>query len=352
MPYNFNPGQQATVNISPILLIINGLPYFIISLVKFLLCVSCVLCKINTTQNLLSQLEKMAEAKSLTTTEVARLCHVSDATVKRWEEAGHIKSERTSGGHRRFRAEEIARFQRKLGLGLKQSQGDECVLTSSLRRRPVKNHSSCNLFQSLITGREEEAANILINAYLNGEILAQIFDELVCPAMRHIGELWFGGEISVAQEHLASRAALNAIHKLRSVLPVSDITGEIAMCCALEGDLHELPVHLSQLVFENEGFEVVNFGANTPLYSFTEEVGCYAPNVICISATMMTDIERLGRDYKEFRERIAKLKIPIILGGRVFEDERIRARFPAELYARDFNNAAEFARGIADQNRI
>jgi excisionase family DNA binding protein len=60
----------------------------------------------------------MSEVKSLTTKEVARLCRVSDATVKRWEEAGQIKSERTSGGHRRFRAEEIAKFQRKFGLGL------------------------------------------------------------------------------------------------------------------------------------------------------------------------------------------------------------------------------------------
>lgn len=294
----------------------------------------------------------MAEAKSLTTKEVARLCHVSDATVKRWEEAGLIKSEKTSGGHRRFRAEEVARFQRKLGLGLKQSQGDESALTVNSRRPPIKADSSCNLFKSLIMGREEEAANILINAYLNGEELPHIFDESLCPAMRRIGELWFSGEISIAQEHLATRSALNAIHKLRSVLPVSDITGEIAMCCALEGDFHEMPVHLAQLVFENEGFEVVSFGANTPLYSFTEEVGCYAPNVICISATMMQDIDRMARDYKEFREKIAKLKIPIIIGGRVFEDERIRARFPAELYARTFNEAALFVQKIAAQNRI
>jgi excisionase family DNA binding protein len=294
----------------------------------------------------------MSEVKSLTTKEVARLCRVSDATVKRWEEAGQIKSERTSGGHRRFRAEEIARFQRRLGLGLKHSPGDESVLTAAARRRPNKNHSGCNLFHSLMGGHEEEAANILITGYLNGEPLSQIFDDLLCPAMRRIGELWLSGEISIAQEHLATRTALNGIHKLRGILPVSDITGEIAMCCAFEGDLHELPTHLVQLIFENEDFEVVNFGANTPLYSFTEEVGSYAPDVICISATMMTDIERLARDYKEFRERIAKLKIPIILGGRVFEEALIRARFPAELYARDFRSAAQFAREIAAKHRI
>lgn len=294
----------------------------------------------------------MSEAKSLTTKEVARLCRVSDATVKRWAEAGQIKSERTSGGHRRFRAEEIARFQRKSGLGLKQSPGDESVLTLNSRPRPNKNHSSSAIFHSLVSGREEEAADILINKYLKNEPLSQIFDNLICPAMRRIGDLWFSGELSIAQEHLATRTILNAIHKLRNVLPVTDITGEIAMCCAFEGDLHEFPLHLAQLILENEGYEVVNFGANTPLYSFTEEVGCYAPNLICFSATVMTDIERLARDYKEFREHIAKLKIPIVLGGRVFEDQCLRGRFPAEIFVQNFKQLADFAQGIADKTRI
>ena len=61
----------------------------------------------------------MTKSKTFTTREVAGLCHVSDATVKRWEDAGLLHSERTNGGHRRFRAEEIARFQREQGLGRK-----------------------------------------------------------------------------------------------------------------------------------------------------------------------------------------------------------------------------------------
>ena len=58
----------------------------------------------------------MTELKCLTTKEVARLCRISDASVKRWENAGLLKSERTSGGHRRFRAEEIVIFSANKGL--------------------------------------------------------------------------------------------------------------------------------------------------------------------------------------------------------------------------------------------
>lgn len=286
----------------------------------------------------------MTDLKCLTTKEVARLCRVSDATVKRWEEAGLLKSERTNGGHRRFRAEEVARFQRDLGLGLKQSHGDESIVTATTRRR--KGQSSESLFDSLISGCEEETSNVLIKTFLNGRPLLEIFDELVSPAMRQIGDLWFKGEITVAQEHLASRAAHAAILKLRNSLPVPKLTGELAFCCAFEGDFHELPTHLSQITIESCGWEVLNFGANTPLYSLSEEVMYHSPEAICISVSYLADLERLARDYKEFRETASKLKIPIMIGGSVFRQDSIRRRFPADLYPESFSEVAAFIRRL------
>ena len=288
----------------------------------------------------------MTELKCLTTKEVARLCRISDASVKRWENAGLLKSERTSGGHRRFRAEEIVRFQREQRLGLKQCHGDESVMRATNRRRGDKIFSSSEYLNALVAGCEEAVANILINAHFDGKSLTEIFDELVCPAMRQIGELWFKGEISITQEHLATRTVSNALYKLRHILPVPKMTDKLAMCCAVEGDFHELPTHLAQMTFENEGWEVMNFGANTPLYSLAEEVLQHSPDIICISATIINDVERLSRDYKTFIEQIAKSKIPILLGGKAFKDEQIRRRFPARSYLQSFTETAEFTQNL------
>ena len=286
------------------------------------------------------------ELKCFTTKEVARLCRVSDATVKRWEDAGLLRSERTNGGHRRFRPEEVVRFQRDQGLGLKVHNGDESAVRAATRRRANVNQSESSLFHSFVAGCEEEAANALIGAHLNGEALPEIFDDLVCPAMRRIGELWYNGELSITQEHIATRVANNAVFKLRNVLSVPTMNGGLAMCCAIEGDFHELPTHLTQMVLENGGWEVLNFGANTPLYALAEEVAQHLPKLICISATVMGDVERISRDYKTFTEQIGKLKIPIVLGGRAFADEQIRRRFPAKLYVRSFTEIVEFTRGL------
>ena len=122
------------------------------------------------------------------------------------------------------------------------------------------------------------------------------------------------------------------------------MTDKLAMCCAVEGDFHELPTHLAQMTFENEGWEVMNFGANTPLYNLAEEVLQHSPDIICISATIIGDVERLSRDYKTFIEQINRSKIPILLGGKAFKDEQIRRRFPARRYLQSFTETAEFTR--------
>ncbi len=289
----------------------------------------------------------MSLSKTFTTKEVARFCRVSDATVKRWEDAGIIKSERTSGGHRRFRAEEVARFQREQGLGLKQTHGDESVFAVNNRNTEIKNYSDYTLFDTLLAGSEASATEILISEHLNGKPLSEIFDETVCPTLRKIGERWFAGEISVAQEHLATRTICNAIYKLRNTLRVPEPTGKLAICCALENEFHELPTHLAQITIENEGWEVLNFGANTPLYCLSEEISKHQPDMICISSTIINDIERLSRDFANFRELAVKHKVSIVLGGKIFDAECMRKRFPADLYAQSFTEVAEFAREMS-----
>ena len=298
----------------------------------------------------------MAEIKSLTTKEVARLCRVSDATVKRWHDAGLLKSERTSGGHRRFSAEEVCRFQREQGISLKVSYGDEASQITAAQRLPKKDYShftyfeagslSSLFFHALIGGFEEEAANILINQFINSENLASIFDTTISDAMRCIGELWLMGELTVAQEHLATRTTISALHKLRSVLPIAESNNKVAICCATEGDFHELPTYLAQLIFENQGFEVINFGANTPLYSLSEEINHYLPAIICISMTTFENIERSSHDYKQFREKMLELKIPIAVGGRIFNQNNVHNRFPADYYPKTFTQLRELSKEL------
>src|SRR3982751_393042 len=131
---------------------------------------------------------------TLTTKEVGRLLHVSEATVKRWADNGTLRSEKTAGGHRRFSIQAIARLRRELG-------PDEEIKSSgrpaAKKRAVTKSRRSPEVFlNSLLSGDAVEAGAALIDLYLNHQTLASIFDTTITKAMHEIGELWFKGNIT------------------------------------------------------------------------------------------------------------------------------------------------------------
>jgi len=58
----------------------------------------------------------MDSKQSFSTSEVARFCHVTPDTVRKWAEAGRIPVFKTPGGHRRIRRDDLVQFLRENGI--------------------------------------------------------------------------------------------------------------------------------------------------------------------------------------------------------------------------------------------
>ncbi len=284
---------------------------------------------------------------ALTTKEVARLLSVSEATVKRWTDDGLIQSEKTVGGHRRFGLADIARFQRERGVAPTQ-QAPARGASKAVARSEV---SPSLLFQHLTKGNEAETAAALISAYLHGQSLASLFDRVVTPAMHQVGDLWYRGELTIADEHLATQTAITSVHRLRSVIRLSPPTETKSIVCGVEGDLHELPIHLLRVLLEGDGWEVINLGTNTPFFALVEALNKHRPQLLCVSAKLITDPDRLARDYAQVRQSALKLHSAIALGGDGFADRLVRERFPSEFYAKNFEQLLGFAGSLVPKER-
>jgi excisionase family DNA binding protein len=278
----------------------------------------------------------------LTTKEVARLLQVSEATVKRWADDGLLHSSKTAGGHRRFSTQSIASLRREKGIGT----------APRLPRPPKKDRaltvsSSVRFTELLLRGEEKEAAALLIHAYMEGQSLVALFDKTITEAMHEVGELWFRGTITVADEHLATRVVLSALQGLRGVVVPAGPTGMKAICCGIDGDLHELPVHLAEIILESEGWDTRNLGPNTPLFSLREMVTQHRPQLVCISARSIADLDRATSEYAQLRKVTARLGALVVIGGEGFRDPTIRQRFPSDFYAENFAALAKFVKPLA-----
>ena len=121
-------------------------------------------------------------------------------------------------------------------------------------------------------------------------------DRVVTPAMHQIGDHWYRGELTIADEHLATQTAIAAVQKLRSVIYLPPPNETRALVCGVEGDLHELPIHLVHALLEGDGWDVINLGPNTPFFTLVEALAKHRPQLLCISAKLMTDPDRVARD--------------------------------------------------------
>ncbi|HEV2862407.1 MAG TPA: B12-binding domain-containing protein [Pyrinomonadaceae bacterium] len=282
----------------------------------------------------------------MTSRQAARLLGVSEASVKRWADGGLLPALKTAGGHRRFRPEDVAAFRQGASKGTRlrslarqaAPEGEAARLDETL---------AAAMFDTLVDGQAEEAASTLVNLHLQGHTVGRIADAVLCPALRRVGDLWQSGDLSVAQEHLATRTALSGLQALRAAAKPGAPSGVWpAICCGVEEDFHELPVHVAALTLEAAGWEVVNLGMSTPFYALTESVARFRPRLVCVASTVFHHPDRAAREYVEFGAAVKRAGASVILGGTGFAPERVRQRFPADLYADTFTQLEEHAAAL------
>jgi methanogenic corrinoid protein MtbC1 len=235
---------------------------------------------------------------------------------------------------------------------LRREQGIAPAAPSSTKRVRKKTVSgrlpSAESFSDvLLSGNEAEATAHLIGAYLENHALANLFDTTITNGMHRVGDLWFNGTITIADEHLATRVMLSALQKLHGIVVPGQATGLKAVGCGIEGDLHELPIHLAEIILESEGWDISNLGPNTPLFTLRDMVAQKKPDLVCISARSIVDLDRATTEYAQFRKVIEKIDGITVLGGEVFRDSNVRQRFPAEFYAESFGELAKFVKELA-----
>ena len=290
--------------------------------------------------------------KRLTSKETARLLGVSEASIKRWADGGLLPSEKTAGGHRRFRPEDVATFRRGKGVpdANERAAATSATATSQPRRVAARARFAGDAellaeatFGALLDGSAEKASALLTDAHASGRGLAALFDEVLSPAMRRVGDLWHEGELTVAQEHVATRAALSALQTLGGALAEAEPFAPLAVCCGAEEDFHELPVNCSELVLREGGWAVLNLGANTPFYALAEAVARRGPRLVAVAATVLADLDRAVREFKDLRAAAARAGATVVLGGAGFADAAVRRRLPADLHADSFTQLSKLS---------
>jgi methanogenic corrinoid protein MtbC1 len=168
---------------------------------------------------------------------------------------------------------------------------------------------------ALIAG-DEVAAEIAIREAMDAHLSSEVIDdEIIAPALWLVGELWERGEITVADEHIATEISIRVLALQREVQRVAQARGgHRVMLAAPAGELHVVALRMVATLLREAGYGVVMLGADVPADALGAAARRLEPDVICLSSTMPEGADELFGAIAAVQQKWPSARF--IVGGR------------------------------------
>ena len=143
-------------------------------------------------------------------------------------------------------------------------------------------------FAAALIAGDQIAAETAIREAMDARLTsAEIDEKIITPALWLIGELWEKGEISIADEHLATEIAIRVLALQREAERVVEARrGHRVMLATPAGERHIVALRMISNLLSGAGYWIVMLGADVPADALVASVLRHRPDVICMSATM------------------------------------------------------------------
>lgn len=250
---------------------------------------------------------------SLNIAALTRRTGVPADTIRKWEQRyGVLRPARTPGGQRRYSELDVARVEwlkARLAEGYRISEA-----ASLLGAGGAVATTAQELRAGLVAATRNNEVDVLtrlVNQTIALHPLEDAFAHVLGPALVQVGDLWAAGELSVAQEHLASGTIRAAVQRLLADARAG-VRGVAVLACAPD-ERHEIGLLMLGVLLRADGWQVAYLGADTP----TEETVAFArqldASLLCFSASLSERADVLENELREARiPRGAK----VVVGGR------------------------------------
>ena len=144
-------------------------------------------------------------------------------------------------------------------------------------------------YADALLSADEAAAEIAIREAMDAGLdTARIDDEIIAPALWRIGDLWERGEISVADEHIATEISIRVLALQREAQRVAQTRGEHrVLLAAPAGEQHIVALRMVDNLLRNAGYEVAMLGSDVPEDALMVLMHRRPPDVVCLTSTMV-----------------------------------------------------------------
>ncbi len=186
----------------------------------------------------------------MSTGDVAEVLGVSEATVKRWADAGTLTCIRTPGGHRKFRLRNIA-----MHLASRRGPAGANDIPATETDQEAE-----ELVSALLVGDMEKVAGMVAASRLQRTSFAVIADTLLYPAVQRVRQACTAGRCEAFHEHIALNTVLEVCARQRTSLRVPGSTRGRVVAAPPPGEKNDILARLASLVAVESGFDAYVLG--------------------------------------------------------------------------------------------
>jgi len=261
---------------------------------------------------------------------ISTACGVMAHTIRTWEKRYQVFTpERSEGGHRLYSEVDLAKAKLIVAL-IEQGHTISSLARHSLQDlrsllvvNKGEDSESGKMFTSVETKRLlQHLANFNIDMVASGMQhlrlsigVKEFIFKIVLPVMQEIEKLYLKGMYSVTQEHIISTIVGDQLHQinLSNQGPNPD---RIALATP-EGNLHELPIMIAEIICHVNRFSTNYLGASHPAECLSEAVNALKCKIIVMGviSSDQWNYEKKIIPYLRSMDKYLKNKVIVILGG-------------------------------------
>lgn len=200
------------------------------------------------------------------------------------------------------------------------------------------------VFEAVVKGNRKGIVEIVKKAIDEGFKPNDLIDDMLIPAINHVGKL-FDQMIYFLPQLISSAEAMEtAIDYLEPLLEKKENEGdEVTIVFAtVEGDIHDIGKNLVVLMLKNYGYRVIDLGKDVPAETIIETAKKENAKIIGLSALMTTTMMQMKTVVDKVKEE--NLDVKVMIGGAV-----ITQSFADEIGADGYSRDAQEAVGLVEK---
>ena len=141
-----------------------------------------------------------------------------------------------------------------------------------------------------------------------------IINNILVPAMRHVGDLFGRGELLLPFVLQSAEVMKRAVTYLEPYMDkAAGGKGIRVLLATVQGDVHDIGKNLVDIILSNNGYQVFNLGIKVPAETIIAKAREVGADLVGLSGLLVKSAIVMKESMPQYKE--AGLGVPIMLGG-------------------------------------